>query len=141
MTENYISEEKDILKVVFVLYIGTDTDGKNIYKFLFSYNTDETFAEGWSEKPSCNEPFETIMIDDSMYVLEKELRTDIKLDLAYNNCCFSMQDCRDNIVSLAYENLDEAEEYPEPCRIVIHFGDDIDSITEMFGMRGMILTE
>ena len=127
------------LKVVFILYIGKNSDGFNIYHFLLSDNDVDTFAEGWSEKPSCNEKLESLMIDDTMYEYVKELRTEIKLDLAQNNCCFSMQDCRDHIVALAYENLDEAEEYPEPCRIVIHFGDSIGDVEEMFAKRDMRL--
>ncbi len=127
------------LKVVFILYVGKDSDGMNLYRFLLSENTDETFADGWAEKPSCNEKIENLMIDDSMFEYEKELKTDIKLDLAQDNCCFSMQDCRDKIIALAYENLDDAEEYPEPCRIVIHFGDMIDDVESMFARRDMRL--
>lgn len=127
------------LKVVFILYVGKNSDGMNLYRFLLSENTDETFADGWAEKPSCNEKIENLMIDNSMFEYEKELKTDIKLDLAQDNCCFSMQDCRDKIIALAYENLDDAEEYPEPCRIVIHFGDMIDDVESMFARRDMRL--
>jgi hypothetical protein len=49
-----------------------------------------------------------------------------------------MQDCRDNIIALAYENLDDAEEYPEP-RIIIHFGDNIDEVEQLFAQRDIIL--
>ena len=127
------------LKVVFILYIGKNSDGFNIYHFLLSENKDDTFAEGWAEKPSCNEKIENLMIEDSMFEYVKELRTEIKLDLAQDNCCYSMQDCRDHVVALAYENLDEAEEYPEPCRIVIQFGDKIDDVEMMFAKRDMRL--
>lgn len=127
------------LKVVFILYIGKNSDGFNIYHFLLSENSEDTFAEGWAEKPSCNEKLENLMIEESMFEYVKELRTEIKLDLAQNNCCFSMQDCRDHIIALAYENLDEAEEYPEPCRIVIHFGDRINDVERMFAERDLRL--
>lgn len=127
------------LKVVFILYIGKDSDGMNLYRFLLSDNTEDTFADGWAEKPSCNEKIENLMIDNTMFEYEKELKTEITLDLAQDNCCFSMQDCRDDIIALAYENLDEAEEYPEPCRIVIHFGDKIDDVEAMFAKRDMRL--
>lgn len=127
------------LKVVYILHVGKGSDNMNIYHFMLSEDTEETFAEGWSEKPSCNESRESLMIEDSMYSMIKELRTDITLDLAQDNCCYSMQDCRDKIVALAYENLDEAEEYPEPCRIVIHFGDNIEDVEEMLAKRDMIL--
>jgi spermidine synthase len=49
-----------------------------------------------------------------------------------------MQDSRDNIIALAYENLDNAEEYPDP-RIIIHFGDNIDTVENMFAKRDVVL--
>ena len=126
-------------KVVFILYIGKDVDGLNIYHFLLSTDTENTFAEGWAEKPSCNIKIEELMIDDSMFEYVKELRTEIKLELAQDNCCYSLQDCRDNIIALAYESLDDVEEYPEPLRIVIHFGDSIDDVERKLAKRDLRL--
>ena len=63
------------LKVVFILYIGKDSDGMNLYRFLLSENTEDTFADGWAEKPSCNEKIENLMIDNTMFEYEKELKT------------------------------------------------------------------
>jgi hypothetical protein len=77
-------------------------------------------------------------IDEEQYQYIVELKSDIKLDIARNCCCFTMQDCRDNIIALAYENLDDAEEYPEP-RIIIHFGDLIDEVEQLFAQRDIIL--
>lgn len=77
-------------------------------------------------------------LDDDQYQNIIELKSNIKLDLARNCCCFTMQDCRDNIIALAYENLDDAEEYPEP-RIIIHFGDLIDDVEDLFAQRNILL--
>lgn len=127
------------LKVIYVIFLGVDADGKNIYRFLLSTDSEETFAEGWGEKPAGINPREIMQPDESMFQYEKELKTDITLDLAQDNTCFSMQDCRDHIVALAYENLDDAEEYPEPCRIVIQFGENIMDVENMFAKRDMRL--
>lgn len=125
------------LKVIYVLDVGKDADNKNIYHFLLSENCEDTFAEGWDEKPSCNINNEILKPDDSQYEYIKQLKTDIKLDLAQDSCCTSLQDCKDMIIALAYENLDEAEEYPEEGRIVIHFGDYIDDVETMLAKRDM----
>lgn len=127
------------LRVVYVLYLGTNSDGFNIYHFLLSENTEDTFTEDWAEKPSSNIPNERLLIDDSQYEYVKELKTEIKLDLQQDNTCFSFQDCRDQIVAIAYENLDEAEFYPEPFRIVVHFGDYIDDVERKFAQRNMFM--
>lgn len=125
------------LKVVYVKYIGKNCDGFNIYHFLLSENAEDTFMEDWAEKPSSNIPNDNLLIDESQYEYVKELKTEITLDLQQDNTCFSFQDCRDKIVAIAYENLDDAEFYPEPCRIVIHFGDYIDDVERMLARRDM----
>jgi hypothetical protein len=127
------------LRVVYITFIGKDTEGLNIYQFLLSNNPDDVFAEGWDEKPANIIRHEILMIDESQYEYIKELRTDIILDLAQDNGCFSMQDCRDHCVALAYENLDMAEEYPENGRIVVQFGDTLTEVEEMFARRDMTL--
>lgn len=129
--------DADDLKVVYIIYMGKNSDGLNVYHFLLSKDCSETFMEDWSEKPSSNISNDRLLIDDSQYEYVKELKTDIILDLQQDNTCFSFQDCRDQIVALAYENLDDAEFYPEPCRIVIHFGDDIDDVERMLAKRDM----
>jgi len=125
------------LKVVYILDIGKDSDNKNVYHFLLSENDEDTFSEGWDEKPSCNINPEILKPDSSQYEYIKQLKTDIKLDLAQYSCCTSMMDCKDRIIALAYENLDEAEEYPEDGRIVIHFGEYIDDVESMLARRDM----
>lgn len=123
------------LKVIYVQYVGIDSDGYNVYQFLISNDSEDTWGEEWNEKPACNCRF--LKPDDDMYDYVKELRTDMKLDLAQNNCCVSMQDVRDHCAALAYENLDEAEEYPEKGRIVILFGDSLENVELMLAKRDM----
>lgn len=108
--------------------MGNDLDGRNIYQFLFG--TDEQADLFWVEdfdvKPAGI--VRNFFVDDSQYDDVRILKVNkIKLDLAQENTCFSMQDCRDNCVALAYENLDNLDndpdfEYPEDGRLVFHFG-------------------
>lgn len=144
MEENNKMQDLDFLdmsdyKVVYVLYVGKDVDNLNIYHFLLSTNSEEVFSEGWGEKPSCNINNDFLMISDNMYEYVKELKTSIILDLAQDNSCFSMQDCRDNIIALAYENIDNYEEYPDEGRIVIHFGDSIDEVERILAKRNLFM--
>ena len=123
------------LKVVYVLYLGKDHDNKNTYQFFLSNDESEVWGEDWNEKPAANCRFPTPTED--MYEYVKELKTDLVLDLAQDNTCVSMQDVRDNIFALAYENLDNAEEYPENGRIVIHFGDTLYDVELMLAQRDL----
>lgn len=114
--------------MLYVNFLGNDLDGRNIYQFLFG--TDEQADVFWVEdfdvKPAG--VVRDFYVDDSQYEEVRELKVyKIRLDLAQDNTCFSMQDCRDNCVALAYENLDNLDndpnfEYPEDGRLVFHFG-------------------
>ena len=135
--ENNMINDDLPLKVIYILYIGKNTDNENIYHLLISNDSEKTWAEGWENKPACI--MRNLTPEDDMYEYIAEVKTELKLDLAQDNCCFSMQDCRDNVVALASENLEEAEEYPEDGRIVIHFGDLVDEIEKMLAKRDIIL--
>lgn len=131
-------DESTVQSVVYVKNIGTEIDGSNIYHLYLSTTPDNVFAEGWGDIPACTVPRKLMDLDDDMYEHVVEVKTEITLDLAQDCCCFSMQDSRDDIVALAFENLDNAEEYPDP-RIIIHFGDDIREIEKMFSQRDIVL--
>lgn len=124
------------LHVIYVLKVGQLSDGTYIYHLLLSDNPEDTWAEFWEQKPACN--CGDLTPSDDMYSHIKEVRLPIPLDLAQNNCCFSMQDCRDRCIALACENLDLAEEYPENGRIVIQFGDNIENVDKMFARRDFV---
>ena len=130
-------DENKTLMVIYVLYVGKNTDDEYIYHLLISNDKEKTWAEGWENKPAC--VMRDLTPEDDMYEYIAELKTDLILDLAQDNCCFSMQDCRDNVVALASENLEEAEEYPEEGRIVIHFGDTVDEVEKMLAKRDILI--
>ena len=130
-------DENNTLMVIYVLYVGKNTDDEYIYHLLISNDKEKTWAEGWENKPAC--VMRDLTPEDDMYEYIAELKTDLILDLAQDNCCFSMQDCRDNVVALASENLEEAEEYPENGRIVIHFGQCVEEVAKMLAKRDIAL--
>lgn len=132
--ENKIDTSK--LYVVYVQEVGKDNDDNFVYEFLISEDADSVWGDEWNEVPACN--VQDLKPSDDQYEYVKELRTDIKLTLGQNNCCVSFMDVKDNIAALAYEDLSEAEEYPEP-RIVILYGDPLDEVEEMLAKRNLIM--
>ena len=135
--EDNMIDENNTLMVIYVLYVGKNTDDEYIYHLLISNDKEKTWAEGWENKPAC--VMRDLTPEDDMYEYIAALKTELILDLAQDNCCFSMQDCRDNVVALASENLEEAEEYPEEGRIVIHFGDTVDEVEKMLAKRDILI--
>lgn len=137
MEEELYEENTQNLKVVYILGLGQDCDGNNTYQFLIAEDESEVWGEDWNEKPASNCRFLTPSED--MYDYVKELKTELVLDLAQDNCCVSMQDVRDHVMCLASENLDNAEEYPENGRIVIHFGDTLYKVEKMLAKRDLTM--
>lgn len=124
------------LYVIYVQEVGKDNDNNYVYEFLISEDPDSVWVDSWNELPVCNEQDTKPSEDEYDYV--KELRTEIKLSLGQNNCCVSFMDVKDNIAALAYEDLSEAEEYPDP-RIVILYGDPLDEVEEMLAKRNLFM--
>ena len=135
--ENNMDEIKSPLKVIYVLYIGKNTDNDNIYHLLITTDSEKTWAEGWENVPAGI--IRHLTPEDDMYEYVAEIKTEIKFNLAQDNTCFSMQDCRDKVIALASEDLSDYEEYPEDGRIVIHFGDLIDDVEKMFAKRDIVM--
>ena len=89
--------------------------------------------EDWAEQ--CPSACDSLRPDDSMVSVVKRLSTIIPFSTAQKNSCFSMQDCIDGIIALAWEDISDYDEYPEPFRIVFQFGERIDSVTEKLFQR------
>lgn len=139
-------ENYDDMKLLYVRLKGTDVDGRRLYQFLFgdNFQKESFWAEGFEEKPSgiAGE----FIFEDSQYEVIKELKVyNLKLDLAQDNMCFTMQDCRDNVIALAYENLDNIEndpdfEYPEEGRLVFHFGMPLVDVELILVKRDLLMS-
>ena len=76
-----------------------------------------------------------------MISLTRRLTTIIPFGLAQKNSCFSMQDCVDGIISLAWEDMSEYEEYPEPIRLIFSFGEKYDSVEDKLAQRSQFFTK
>lgn len=128
-----------MMGLIYVNMIGKNADDKFIYEFYFSDEPEMAWGVDWDQKtPSiCN-----ISVPQRMnYDTIKILKTTIVLDVAQKNNCFSMQDCKDGVLAIAWENIDGYDEYPEDGRIVLPFGVEFDDTKDMLSKRGMFFEE
>lgn len=132
------TNEEKTPRLVYVSKIGTDGEGKNIYHFYYSDDIDNIWMEQWGEKPACNCRF--LKPEDEMIKYTKELKSFLSLTLGQDSCCSSYQDVCDGCVAIVYENIDEYEEYPEPFRIVIRYGETMDEVDKIFAQRDIKMT-
>jgi len=124
------------LSLGFINFIGTEIDGYNQYELVFTLYPDEFWGENFNYKPAgvCNG-----LIPDDRYVQKVvRVKTLIKLDLIQDSGCFSMQDCMDGIVSLAYQDLTGLDEYPE-YRLYLMFGEKYDEVERKLAMCHILM--
>ena len=110
------------ITLCFVRNIGHDVDGNNLYELFFTEESDTFWGDGFEYMPASlvNE----LIPNEGSYSVVKEIKTNLKLSLATESCCHSMQDCIDGIIALAYEDISGYDEFPDEGRLVLHFGDD-----------------
>ena len=127
---------KDVF-LLFVRLIGEENDGYYRYEFIFTDNPDEAWGEDWEHKPA---GLVNDLIPSDEYITEVHIvKTKIKFDLIQNNMCFGMQDAMDGIVSIAYENMDTYESYPEDGRIFFMFGESLDEVERKLAMKSILM--
>jgi hypothetical protein len=127
---------KDVF-LLFVRLIGEENDGYYRYEFIFTDNPDEAWGEDWEHKPA---GLVNDLIPSDEYITEVHIvKTKIKFDLIQNNMCFGMQDAMDGIVSIAYENMDAYESYPEDGRLFFMFGESFDEVERKLAMKNILM--
>lgn len=131
---------EDDLKETFLLFvrlIGEENDGYYRYEFIFTDNPDEAWGEDWEHKPA---GLVNDLIPSDEYITEVHIvKTKIKFDLIQNNMCFGMQDAMDGIVSIAYENMDSYESYPDDGRLFFMFGESLDEVERKLAMKNILM--
>ena len=132
-----MEEETKDVSLLFIRLIGEENDGYYRYEFIFTDNPDEAWGDDWEYKPS---GLVNTLIPSDEYITEIHIvKTKIKFDLIQNNMCFGMQDCMDGIVALAYENIDEYENYPEDGRLFFMFGESFDDVERKLAIKNILM--
>lgn len=121
--------------LIYVNIVGKNADDEYVYEFYFSEEPEMCWNVDWDIKPAsiCN-----LSVPQKMnYDVIKTLKTDIILSVAQKNSCFSMQDCKDGIVPVAWENIDLYTAYPEDGRVVLPFGMELSIVEQTLSKRGL----
>lgn len=114
--------------VGFIERIGNTDDGKPIYRFDFTYDKDAVWGDFFNVAPAgmmpVLEPDKNTLSHSGKIIFPKEI------DLARNNMCYSMQDCFDGIIALAFSKMDNDNALldNDGKPLVIHYGELIDDV-------------
>jgi hypothetical protein len=133
------SQDFDIedLSLGFINHIGSEIDGYNQYELIFTKYPDEFWGENFNYKPAgvCNN-----LTPDAKYIQKVvTIKTLINLDLIQDSGCFSIQDCMDGIVALAYQNLEGLDEYPSDGRIYFMFGEPFNEVERKLAIKHILI--
>lgn len=127
----------EVLKLGFINLVGMENDGYYRYQFIFTNDIDNFWGDEFSVKPCCLsndiKPLDEYVTETHTVIMK------IKLDLAQDSCCFCYQDCIDDCVALASENLDEYDDYPDDGRLVFHFGEEFDDVSRKLAMKSIVM--
>ena len=139
MNMDFFNEE-DNLYLLFIKYIGKETDGVNVYEFLFGTEEEKQnfFGQDFEIKP-CGlvkdlQPYE------NSYSVVKKVRINMDLDLAQDNLCYSFQDVFDGVCCLASQNIDALDEYPKEGRLVLNYAEKLPEVDSKLGKYHTFLT-
>ena len=108
------------LKLVYINYIGKNTNRENEYEFLFSESPYDVWGENW-EMP-CPSAYHDLKPKEGTYSLVKRLSTNKDFFCVQQNSCFSMQDCMDGIIALMWFY----DKKGEP--IIFNYGDNYNDV-------------
>lgn len=122
----------DELYIVFAENVGEDNEGKYFYRLLFSKDPDIVWGNNFNITPAGIVP--DLEPDSATISKEYFLTTNIKLGTAVESTWFSLQDCIDGIISLAFTT--------EGDKIVnIPFGMEFEKVEEYVSWTGWEMKE
>lgn len=126
------------LYLCFINLVGEENDGYYRYEFIFTDNPDECWGEDYEYKPA---GLVNGLYPNDEYITEiHTIKMKVKLDLIQDNSCFGFQDAMDGIVALAYENIDNYDEYPDD-RIILFYGDEYDDVERKLALRNILIMQ
>lgn len=123
------------MKLIYIHKLGEDWEGKFIYEFLFSNDTDGVDGEDWDAVPASGRPEPP----HSEFVKSVgKLITNIQFNLVQDSDTFAVWDAVDGVVALGWEDIDGYEQYPE-TRLWFSFGLSQDEVNDRLYERDLIL--
>lgn len=122
------------LFLVYVHELDKNWNGEFVYEFIFSDDLDVN-GEDWDLYPSSG----NALPPDSHFVKKVgRLESHYKFECIQNSDTFAVWDAVDGVVALAWEDINDYDEYPER-RIAFKFGEPISEVEDKLYEKDLIL--
>lgn len=124
--------------LAFIKEEGKSIDGEYLYRFVFSSDKDTVWGEYWNVVPSSIIP----NLDIDAKCVSRSFRAVFPIHLltADKSNCFSMQDCIDGIISLAYSDIDEEYLSYEEKPLYFNFGEEYEIVISKLKLLSIKIT-
>lgn len=119
-----MSKEKYL---AFVDFISKTVSNEYIYRFDFTDDTDTVWGDFFNIAPTIIVP--DLQPEENTISKTARVKIDRKLNIAKKNGCFSMQDCFDKIIALAFTELNEDNTiYYNDEPLYFYFGETFEEV-------------
>jgi hypothetical protein len=126
------------MKDLFLIYVnkvGKDYKGNSIYEFIFSDTTKGIDGDDWDTFPASGRPSAP---HDHFIKKVGRLESELNLDVIQNSDTFAVWDAIDDVIALAWENINAYDSYPDK-RLCFKFGEPIQSVEAKLYENDLIL--
>jgi hypothetical protein len=123
--------------LIYVNELGPNYKGDNTYEFIFSNSLEEIWGDSWESNPANGYPSppDLNFIDRVATLMSNE----ITLSVIQKSDYFSMTDCMDDVISLAWENEIDEIDFTIKKRLVFRFGETEQSVKNKLYERDIVL--
>jgi hypothetical protein len=122
--------------LIYVNELGPNYKGEHIYEFIFSDTKVGIWGESWDSSPANGYPSPP----DLEHILKVGvLKNDLEFEVVQNSDVFSMSDCMDDIIALAWEKETEEVNFENIQRLVFRFGESIENVKNKLYERDIVL--
>ena len=122
--------------LIYVNKLGVNWSDKNVYEFLFTNDLTDVDGEDWDAYPASN-----IAKPPRVDFVKKVgilTTSDLTLHLIQESTLFAVWDAVDGVVAMAWENMDDYDEYPD-SRFAIMYGDTIKDVEDKLFSIDLVL--
>jgi len=114
----------DKLYLIYVNRVGKDYKGKFIYEFIFNDTIKGVDGEEWDTYPASGRPHAP---HDIHIKKVGRIESDLNLNVIQESDTFAVWDAVDGVISLAYENINAYDSYPEH-RLNFRYGEEFSEV-------------
>ena len=126
------------MKDLFLIYVNKickDYKENYLYEFIFSDATKNIDGDDWDTFPASGRPSAP---HDHFIKKVGRLESEIKFDVVQDSDTFAVWDAVDEVIALAWENINAYDSYPEK-RICFKFGEPMNEVESKLYEKDLIL--